>query len=269
SARIDTALTYLTGSDAATQNVKNAALVTKARAQVDLGNFAAAAALVAAVPTNFQYNFNYSQTTFDNQWWVEGASVKRYSAGDSIDVAGPILNAIPFAQLNDPRVSITDTHTQAEDNHSDFVQVNNWGRDDPIPALSGIDARLIEAEAKLQAGDISGMMAILNALRASPQVLGIFKVPAMAALPTPPDLTSATNLFFREKALWQFQRGYRMDDLRRLVRQYHRTQDQVFPSGNFTRNGAPAGQFGSQVAFPVPDYERTNPNFHGCLDNNA
>ena len=67
----------------------------------------------------------------------------------------------------------------------------------------------------------------------------------------------------------QFQRGYRMDDLRRLVRQYHRTQDKVFPSGNFTTLGSPAGQYGSQVAFPVPDYEKINPNFTGCLDNNA
>jgi hypothetical protein len=91
----------------------------------------------------------------------------------------------------------------------------------------------------------------------------------MAALPTPADKTSATDLFFREKALWQFQRGYRMDDLRRLVRQYGRTQDKVFPSGNFTRNGTPTGQFGSQVAFPVPDHEQNNPNFHGCIDKNA
>ncbi|HVB30770.1 MAG TPA: hypothetical protein VNE60_04505 [Gemmatimonadaceae bacterium] len=269
SARMDTALTYLTASDPGTLNIKYAALVTKARAQVDLGDFAGAAATVASVPTNFQYNFTYSQTTFDNEWWVEGPSVKRYSAGDSVDVAGQIFNAIPFAELNDPRVSITDTHQKAEDNHSDFVQVNNWGRDDPTPPLTGIDAQLIVAESKLQTGDIAGMMGILNALRTSPQVIGVFKIPAMAPLPMPPDKTTATNVFFREKALWQFERGYRMDDLRRLVRQYGRTQDQVFPSGGFTRNGTPSGQFGTEVAFPVPDYEMTNPNFHGCIDNNA
>jgi len=153
--------------------------------------------------------------------------------------------------------------------HSVLWQVNNWGRDDPVPVVSGIDARLIEAEAKLRAGDIAGMMTILNALRASPQLLGIYQVPAMAPLATPADQASATDLFFREKALWQFGRGFRMDDLRRLVRQYGRSQDQVFPTGNFTRNGTPSGQFGTQVAFPVPDYERTNPNFHGCIDTKA
>jgi hypothetical protein len=268
-ARLDTALTFLTGTDAGTQNIINAVRVTKGRAQVDLGDFAGAAATVASVPTSFQYNFDYSQTTFDNEWWIMGPSVKRYTAGDSIDKAGPILNAIPFVRLADPRVSITDTKTTAEDNTSNFYQVNNWGRDDPTPPLTGIDARLIEAEAKLQANDIPGMMKILNDLRTSPQVIGVFKIPAMAALATPADKTAATDLFFREKALWQYERGYRMDDLRRLVRQYGRTQDKVFPSGNFTRNGTPSGVFGSQVAFPVPDAEINNPNFHGCIDTKA
>ena len=87
------------------------------------------------------------------------------------------------------------------------------------------------------------------------------------------DAVSARNLFFREKALWQYERGYRMDDLRRLVRQYKLTQDNVFPTGNFTRNGTPSGQFGTLVAFPIPDSgigsEISNPNYKGCLDTKA
>jgi len=268
-ARFDSALTFLTGSDAATANIKNAVLVSKGRAQVDAGDVAAAAATVASVPTSFQYNFTYSITTFDNEWWVMGPSVKRYTAGDSVSAAGQILNAIPFAELNDPRVSVTDTKTKAEDRTTNFVRVNNWGRDDPIPVASGVDARLIEAEAKLQANDIAGMMSILNALRAAPQVIGVFGVPAMAALSTPADKNSATNLFFREKALWQFERGIRMGDLRRLVRQYGRTEDKVFPSGDFARNTVPTAVYGSEVAFPVPDAEKSNPLFTGCIDTNA
>lgn len=267
--RFDSAAIYLTATDPGTLNIKYAALVSRARAQVSLGDFAGAAATVASVPTSFQYNFDYSLTTFDNEWWIMGASVKRYNPGDSVDIAGRIFNAIPFASMNDPRVSVTDTKSKAEDNTSNYLNVNNWGRDDPIPVLSGIDARLIEAENKLHSNDIAGMMTILNALRTSPQVLGLFKVAAMPPLATPPDQTTATDLFFREKALWQFQRGYRMDDLRRLVRQYGRTQDKVFPTGNFTRNGTPSGQFGTQVAFPVPDAEGSNPNFHGCIDTKA
>ncbi len=266
--RLDTALTFLTATDATTQGIKNAVLVTRGRIKVDLGDFAGAVAEVSSVPTTFQYNFDYSQTTIDNEWWVMGANVKRYTAGDSTNVAGQIFNAIPFARLADPRVSVTNTKTPGEDNVTNFVQVNNWGRDDPVPVVTGIDARLIEAEGKLQANDVNGMMTILNALRTAPQTLGVFKVAAMAALPTPA-ASSAPDVFFREKALWQYQRGMRMGDLRRLVRQYGRTQDKVFPTGNFTRNGGPSGTYGTEVAFPVPDAELANPNFHGCLDTKA
>jgi hypothetical protein len=272
-ARFDTALTYLTATDAGTVAVKNAVLIARGRAQVDIGDFAGAVATVASVPTNYQYNFDYSIGTYDNEWWIEGPSVKRYTAGDSIDKAGPIKNAIPFAQLNDPRVSVTNTNGAGEDNITTFIAVNNWGRDDPTPPLNGIDARLIEAEAKLQAGDIAGMTTILNALRTAPQVIGAFKTVPMPALAQPADKPTAVQVFFREKALWQYERGWRQADLRRMVRQYGFTQDQVFPTGNFTRNGTPSGTFGTEVAFPIPDQgigsEASNPNFHGCMDTKA
>src|SRR5579872_151564 len=271
--RFDTAMTYLTGTDAATTNLKYAVAIARARAQVDLGDFAGAAATVASVPTSYEYNFDYSITTSDNEWWVMGPSVRRYTAGDSTSVGGQILNAIPFAELNDPRVSVTDTKSPGEDGVTDFIQVNNWGRDDPTPPLTGIDAQLIIAESKLQAGDYAGKMGVLNALRGSPQTIGVFKIPAMAPLPVPTDKNTAINVFFREKALWQYERGYRLDDLRRLVRQYGRTQDQVYPSGVFVRNGTPTGTYGTETAFPIPSQgvgsETSNPNFKGCLDNNA
>jgi hypothetical protein len=48
--------------------------------------------------------------------------------------------------------------------------------------VSGIDARLIEAEAKFQAGDYAAMFSILNALRASSQKIGPLTVPVLPAL---------------------------------------------------------------------------------------
>jgi hypothetical protein len=87
----------------------------------------------------------------------------------------------------------------------------------------------------------------------------------MAALPVPTSQDAAVSLFFREKAFWQFSRGFRLSDLRRLVRQYKRTQDKVFPSGQHYKGGT----YGSDVNFPVPDGELVNPQFHGCIDRNA
>jgi hypothetical protein len=267
-ARFDSALTFLgSSSDAASKSVRNATLVLKARAQVDLGKFAEAATTVSGVPTSFEYDLTFSNTTNDNQWWVLGPSVERYALGDSIDTSGPVLNAIPFASTNDPRVPVHDYKKAGEDNQTPFVWTTRLdGRDAPLPLASGIDARLIEAEAKLQTGDYAGMMSILNALRGSEQTIGTFDVPVMPALSTTPTTkNAATDLLFREKAYWQFGRGVRMDDLRRLVRQYGRSQDQVFPNGKFVKTG----NYGSEVAFPVPDAEKTNPNFKGCIDRNA
>ena len=58
--RLDTALTFLTATDATTQGIKNAVLITRGRIKVDLGDFAGAVAEVASVPTTYQYNFDYS-----------------------------------------------------------------------------------------------------------------------------------------------------------------------------------------------------------------
>jgi len=272
-AHIDSGLAFATASDTFAVNVKYNLLVTKARLLIDQGKFAEAAAAVAAVPTNYRWYATYSLTTSDNPVWSFNSSQKRWVVGDSFDATGVIKNALPFASAKDPRVPVTGSSANstlklAFDNLTNFVSQSIWGRTDSAPIISGLDARLYEAEAKLQAGDIAGMMTILNALRAAPQVLGsTYSTPVMAALPTPASQTAATDLYFREKAFWTFSRGQRLGDLRRLIRQYKRTQDQVFPTGTFLKNGNPP--YGTDVNFPVTTNENPNPSFHGCIDRNA
>ena len=75
----------------------------------------------------------------------------------------------------------------------------------------------------------------------APQTLGRFDITrrsaAAPALATgADDQDAATSLFFREKAFWQFRRGARLGDLRRLIRQYGRTEDNVF---HLAVSGAP------------------------------
>jgi len=278
-AHIDSALAILgSATDANSVSVRNATLITKARILVDKGQYAAAAALVptSAIPTSYQYLFitQASSNNDDLGIWTLNNSIARMTVGDSIvNYLGKtftIGNVIPFASLNDPRVPIlkgTDAKIPSEDGLTPLFIQQIWkGRDDPIPMVSGIDARLIEAEAKLNASDFAGMMTILNALRTAPPKIGNFQPAAMPAISTTPTTKdAAVTLFFREKALWQFGRGQRVSDLRRLVRQYGRTQDKVFPVGQHYK-GVP---FGSDVAFPVPDAELVNPQFTGCLDKNA
>lgn len=278
-AHYDTALSILgTATDANSTAVRLATLIAKARTLVDQGQYATAAGLVptSVVPTTYQYVFitQASSNADDLGFWTLNNSVGRYSVGDSSVVFASktyrTLNAIPFASMKDPRVPVVagaSLGLQAEDGATPFFLQQVYAkRDDPIPMVSGLDARLIEAEAKLNAGDFAGMMTILNALRTAPPKSGNFQAAAMPAIATTPATKDAAiDLFFREKALWQFARGYRLSDLRRLVRQYGRTQDKVFPSGQQYK-GVPYGQ---DVNFPVPDAERPNPQFSGCFDRKA
>jgi hypothetical protein len=271
-AHFDSAMTLVaSGADTASQNMQYAIQLSKARTLVQLGQFAAAATLVASVPTDWVWMHTYATTSGDNGLWNYNNSVKRFTVGDSFDTGGLIKNAIPFASAKDPRVPVQGSTLNSSlglgfDNTTNFVTQQIWpNRSDPLPFLAGWDARLIEAEAKLQANDIAGMMTILNSLRASPHVLGAITSPAMAALPTPATKDAAISLYFRETAFWQFGRGTRLPNLRRLVRQYGRPQDQVFPSGQFFKGQT----YQTDVNFPVTTGENANPNFTGCIDRNA
>jgi hypothetical protein len=99
----------------------------------------------------------------------------------------------------------------------------------------------------------------------------LYNTPVMAALATPATKDAATDLYFREKAFWVFSRGQRLGDLRRLIRQYGRAQENVFPTGTFHKNGNPP--YGTDVNFPIATTstidEGANPNFHGCIDRKA
>ena len=279
---LDTAMT-LSGkaSDAGSVYINRAARVWKARVLIakDKANAAAAATVVASVPTTYVYDMTFSSVSGSNGMWTLNNSTARIGVADSFDIIGGqvsvIKNALPFVSANDPRVPTlngdlaTPSKVPPEDGITKpfFLSLLYKGQFDPLVLASGVDARLYEAEAKLQGGDIAGMMTILNALRtATPRpVIGLTTIPAMATLPTPANATDATSLLFREKAFWTFGRGQRLPDLRRLVRQYGRTDDQVFPTGNYFKGG----KYGTDENFPVPSSEQVNPLFTGCLDRKA
>ena len=275
---VDSALAINKQTDIQGLFVRKASLILKARLLIDKGKFAEAAALIpeSAVETSYQYLFTTSTGTNggleDNGHWNVQANTARMTVGDSFDlIAGQpnlIKNALPFASAKDPRVPVKGPTGSAEDGVTPmYIQLIWANRDDPIPMVSGIDARLLEAEAKLNAADYAGMMAILNKLRSASQKIGILTVPVMPALTTTPTTKdAATTLYFREKAFWTFGRGQRLNDLRRLIRQYGRTEDQVFPTGKFSFGGVETGVYGHDVNFPIPDAELPNSEFKACTD---
>jgi hypothetical protein len=285
-ASYDTALTYVSaGTDAASIDIARASRIGKARALLGLGKVAEAAALVTTTlaPTSYSYDITFSTTGGSNAIWGQGASQRRYTVGDSVEGNARNLlvkNAIPFFSLQDPRLPVKYTvtvnakdatkrdTTKSQDGFTFSRTTTLYGQLTSISLVNGIDARLIEAEAKLVANDFVGMTTILNALRAAPPKVG--EVQATAAqlppLVAPTTRAAAITQYFREKALWTFSRGQRLGDMRRLVRDYQLPPDQVFPMGTHYRGGL----YGPDVNMPVPkDEEKNNPNFNGCIDRNA
>ena len=81
------------------------------------------------------------------------------------------------------------------------------------------------------------------------------------------------DLLFRERALTLFLTGHRVGDLRRLIYQYTRNAETVFPTGPY-QEGNPDKQgtnYGTDVNLPIPQEEQNNPQFPGgqCINRSA
>jgi hypothetical protein len=135
-----------------------------------------------------------------------------------------------------------------------------------VPLATGVEARLIQAEAALNAGDGAGMIGYLNDLRADWLDLMLLMFPGAdldyaATLPPltdPGDDATRRDLLFYERAFWLFGTGQRQGDMRRLVRQYGLSQSAVYPSGPFHKGG----NHGSDITFPLDfDEEGNNPHY--------
>lgn len=282
-ASYDSALSAIPAADSANSSaiiIKRAARIGKARALLGLGRFADANAVLRpagstdTIPTNFAYSHTFLASSGSNIIWSQGVSARRYTVGDSLEGNSRNLlveNAIPFFSAQDPRLPVKYTvsskgdTTKSQDGLTFSRTTSLYGRFTSVDVVNGIDARLVEAEAALNAGDVAGMLRILDRLRAFPPKLGDIQPAALPALVDPGTQEGRVDLLFREKAFWTFSRGQRLGDLRRLIRQYDRTPEETFPEGQHYRGGT----YGTDVNLPVPQDETNNLNFKGCLNRDA
>jgi hypothetical protein len=260
-AHADSALANNGGADA-TRMAQFAAMI-KGRTLLTRGQFAAAAAAVATVPITFTYSSTYSLNSQDNQNWALNVSSKRYILPNAEGI-----NGMNWRTANDPRLPYDPAaHTAFDGTVGAHFNTTLWpNRTDPVIVSSGIEARLIEAEAALQASDFVNFIAKLNVARATNA--------ALAPLTDPGTTASRVDLLFRERAFWMFGTGHRLGDLRRLIRQYGRGAETVFPTGAWFKGGT----YGTDVNLPISIDELNNPNIpqnptttsqSTCIDRNA
>lgn len=246
----------------------NLASIGKGRALLATGDYAGAASAVAAIPDGFSYLENYPGPGIGNIGGETQSASQNFAAINPVigqwsfsasDKEG--VNGIDFRSSGDPR-----TTSSASGSNQYGVTVyhpDKYSTDGntPIVLADWEEARLIEAEAALKAGDLGTWLGKLNHLRESAID------PALPDLTDPGTPDARVDLTFRERAFWLYLTGHRQGDLRRLVRQYGRPETSVFPAGAYRGQH---GNYGQDVTLPIPSVERAaNSKFTGCINRGA
>ena len=277
-AKADSALAHATaaatgGTAAAKTAQEQLARVVRARALLNLDSIPAAGANLgeAEVPTTFQYFFKHSEVTGrqNNGTWATTASVARFGVPDREGTNGlPFRSEGDVANANnDPRVANT-RRTGAgvgfDGVTPQWIQTKHGKRDTLAIIADGVEARLIQAEVALRGGDYPTALTIMNALRSNTQLARLRgyvdanqqprTLPALLPAATP---AAQVDQLFKERAYWMYLTSHRLGDLRRLVRDYNRGAETVFPTGTYHKPGT----YGTDVNSPIPQAEDNNPNF--------
>ena len=250
--RFDSAIAVATPlGDSSTLNLAKVGL---GRALLDSNDDASAAAAVAGVPATFVFDIGASTNSA-----VENNGIWNYTfneLGFSVsDTEGH--NGLPFVSANDPRVPTLNLGSPGgtAGTVAPFIQQQLYPTQKAnIPLATGIEAQLIIAEHQQRTG--GAYVTTLNTLRAT---IGL---PPLVA---PGASADQTSQIFSERAFWMYLTGHRLGDLRRLIQQYGRAGNTVFPIGT-TVQGQP---YGTDVNFGISEDENNNPNFHGCLNGAA
>jgi hypothetical protein len=270
-AKFDSAIALATATDGSA--ALNLALIGKARTLIDLDRYPEAAAVVAPVPSSFDYSIQHSENTGRQQNAIYSYNYleRRFSVGDREGT-----NGLPYVSLADPRVP---TFLNPINNGVGFdgetplyLTTKFPDRKAPVPLAIGAEARLIQAEAALRRGDLGTFLDMLNQARAAAPTYTPTGSSTEQPLPKPPALTAADipvadaerqDLLFRERALTLYLTSHRLGDMRRLISQYGRNAEAVFPTGPYNP-GSPskAGTvYGPDVTLPIPAEEENNPQY--------
>ena len=169
-------------------------------------------------------------------------------------------NGLDYVSSGDPRIKVNATKTRpGQDGTPIWVTTDVSRGNSPVPLATGIEARLIEAEALLKSSDAAGWLAKLNAARASR--LGR-------------ELDAAHGSGYGRRARGPTVPGARVLDVlhvaphrrpaptRQAIRPCAET---VWPTGNYFKGGV----YGADQNLPPSQAEKNNPGYTGCTDRAA
>lgn len=240
--------------------VTNLARIGSARALLLRGDFSAAATAAASVPQDFAYSVPYSATVAGQTNGVYSRiGVDRSTSVSNLEG----INGQPFVSGSDSRIG-ADSLGLSRSGLTVYNFAKDAGLGAPILLASGVEAKLIEAEAALHDLDFGGWASILNALRQTAISPPLPPLPADSTVDASADLR--VDALFHERAFWLFGTGHRHGDLLRLIRDYGHDPEATFPTGSY---GEASGiSYGTDILF-TPAGEGPNPAYNGCMEDGA
>jgi len=263
--------------------IVNLAKVLKGRALLDLGRFAAADSAVRGVPTDFVYLQQFSQEySNDLSYNTFQYRVQDHEGGNGLVWSTDPRTATVAVPSTTGSILIPTKYYFASNGVADPNIAQPYA---PMRLGDGLEARLIQAEVALQAGDPS-WLTTLNALRltcvgsaACAPVPGITTTNLPDTLTDPGTPAARLDLLMKERAMWLYLTGHREGDLRRMAHLYQRSPNSLWPVGTVTAPAFPplindplpsdGKQYGNDVVWsPDPEEKATNPAYGGCYDTN-
>jgi hypothetical protein len=249
-ARFDVAVTAATTAN--DNAMLNMARVGRARARLNLGQVAQAGADAAAVPAGFVVNAAALATGNNRQQNVVFVHT-RVSNFSSVD---PSFVDLTFGGVPDPRVTVNVTTTIGTNGFTPIRQVMKYAdRGAPIPIARTNEARLIEAEAQVAAGNLQAAVDIINALHTAANIPPYDGTGQSAA--------QVLAQVIEERRRELFMEGQRLGDMNRYQLPRLPADGTPFPNGGvYSSSACPgANAAGYPFGFPLPDIERlNNPN---------
>lgn len=270
-ARFTEALTL--AEAAGNQDIKNMALVGRARARLDLKDWAGVIADASQVPAGYlkvasrgeeearRYNRNFNQ--MNSRIQDRHATISPNFRNLRIDPQGrPIEGPVTAAGapnggpgVPDPRVEVVNYGLFGHNSVTpSWHHLKYTSRSSPMPIASGKEARLMLAEAYARTGKLAEARALINARRTELK-LPTFDLPATQ--------NEMIGLIIEERRRELFaEAGHRMNDMLRLEGTpwdipWLGEPGSIHPNGQDSVGGA----YGTTTCFPLPDVERIgNPN---------
>lgn len=248
---------------AGSADIRNMALVGRARVRLALDDLEGAIADASEVPPGYlkeasrdgsserRYNYNFERLNAPSGFRQNGSVADHYREL-TIDPEGRPTegDGIP-----DPRVEVWTEGINGTDGVTPhWIHGKYTSRESPIPIASHREAQLFLAEAFARSGDIAAAVDIINARR---DELGLPRVTYA------PDADQALQLIIEERRRDLFlEGGHRFNDMLRFRGTAHEIPFLGEP-GSIHPNGVDhtGFEYGNLTCYPLPDVERFgNPN---------